>query len=53
MKKLDYDVLIIGSGAGGGTVADRLIPLAKSGAKIAVVESGAHYAREYFTQREV
>lgn len=51
--KLAYDIVIIGSGAGGGTVADRLIPLAKSGVKIAILESGPHYPRGYFTQREI
>jgi choline dehydrogenase-like flavoprotein len=49
----EYDVVIVGSGAGGGTVADRLIPLARAGARIALLESGGHYTREYFTQREL
>jgi choline dehydrogenase-like flavoprotein len=49
----DYDVVIIGSGAGGGTVAARLAPLVKAGAKIALLESGPHYTRDYFTQREI
>jgi choline dehydrogenase-like flavoprotein len=48
-----YDILIIGSGAGGGTVAARLAPLAEQGAKIALLEAGPHYTREYFTQREI
>lgn len=51
--KRDYDVVIVGSGAGAGAVADRLTPLAKEGARIAVLESGPHYTREYFTQREI
>ena len=51
--KLEYDIVIVGSGAGGGTIADRLIPLAKKGAKIAILESGPYYPHEYFTQREV
>ena len=51
--KLEYDVVIVGSGAGGGTIADRLRPLAEKGAKIAILESGPHYPHEYFTQREV
>jgi len=51
--KCEYDVIIIGSGAGGGTVAERLIPLAESGARIAILEAGPHYTREYFTQREI
>ena len=49
----EYDVVIVGTGAGGGTVADRLIPLARKGAKIAMLEAGPHYTREYFTQREI
>ncbi len=51
--KCEYDVIIVGSGAGGGTVADRLSPLAKSGARIAILEAGPHYTHEYFTQREI
>jgi choline dehydrogenase-like flavoprotein len=49
----DYDLIIVGSGAGGGTVASRLIPLAQAGARIALLEAGPHYTREYFTQREI
>lgn len=51
--KYSYDIIIIGSGAGGGTVAERLIPLAEKGARIAIIESGPNYPREYFTQREI
>lgn len=53
MKTLEYDILIIGSGAGGGTLASRLIPLAKKGLKIAVLEAGPYYPKEYLTQREI
>ncbi len=49
----EYDVVVVGSGAGGGAVADRLIPLAKKGAKIAVLEAGPHFTKEDFTQREL
>lgn len=49
----DYDLVIVGSGAGGGTVASRLIPLAQAGARIALIEAGPHYTRDYFTQREI
>lgn len=48
----DYDLVIIGSGAGGGTIAARLAPLVAGGAKIALLESGPHHTRDYFTQRE-
>lgn len=51
--KNKYDIIIIGSGAGGGTVAQKLIPLAKDGAKIAILESGPWFENEYFTQREI
>jgi len=49
----EYDVVVVGSGAGGGTVASRLVPLAEAGAKIAVLEAGGHYTKEYFTEREI
>ncbi len=53
MTQLNYDVIIIGSGAGGGTVASRLAALASEGLKIAVLEAGPHFPKEYFTQREI
>ncbi|GIV33447.1 MAG: GMC family oxidoreductase [Chitinophagales bacterium] len=53
MPSLSYDILIIGSGAGGGTIAQRLIPLAQAGARIAILESGPHFDKSYFTQREI
>ena len=52
MKK-HYDIVIVGSGAGGGTIAQKLIPLAKKGAKIAILEQGPHYPHAFFTQREI
>jgi choline dehydrogenase-like flavoprotein len=52
-KKLKYDIVIIGSGAGGGVVAERLIPLLDMGYSIAVLESGANYRpKSYFNQQE-
>ena len=39
----DYDVIIIGSGAGGGTLAYRLAP---SGLRILVLERGDYLTRE-------
>jgi len=39
-RVVEVDVLIIGSGAGGGTVAARLAPMCASGARIAVAETG-------------
>ncbi len=51
-RRLDYDVLIIGSGAGGGTVAARLSKLCGEGVRIAVAEAGPFYTREDFNMRE-
>jgi len=53
MRELDYDVVIIGSGAGGGAVAKELAPLAADGKRIAVLEWGAKHAEDAFTGREV
>jgi choline dehydrogenase-like flavoprotein len=52
MKK-HYNIVIVGSGAGGGTVANALIPLAQKGARIAILEQGPHYPHSFFTQREI
>ena len=38
-----YDVIIIGSGAGGGTLAHKLAP---SGKKILILERGGYVPRE-------
>ena len=38
-----YDIIIIGSGAGGGTMA---LELAKTGKKILIIERGEHLPRE-------
>ena len=51
MRVLDADVLIIGSGAGGGALAGTLTEL-MPGKKIVVAEKGGHYGAESFTQRE-
>jgi long-chain-alcohol oxidase len=51
-RTLEYDVLIIGSGAGGGTVAERLSRL-MPGARLAVAEKGPHYTRADFNMREL
>jgi len=52
MKK-HYDIVIVGSGAGGGTVANSLIPLKEKGLKIAILEQGPHFSHSFFTQREI
>jgi choline dehydrogenase-like flavoprotein len=39
-----FDVVVIGSGAGGGTVAQRLAP---TGKKILILERGEHLPRDW------
>ena len=41
--KLQFDIVIIGSGAGGGTVAKELSDLCLQGYKIALLELGPHH----------
>jgi len=53
MRELDYDVVIIGSGAGGGAVAKELAPMAVDGKRIAVLEWGPKLADNAYTGREV
>ncbi len=53
MKRGSYDIVIIGSGAGGGTVAQELAPLCRDGVRIAVLEKGPKLRDEEFTGREV
>ncbi len=40
MREVTADVVVIGSGAGGGTVAQRLAPLAGAGRRVLVLEQG-------------
>ena len=48
-----YDVVIVGSGAGGGTVAQELAPLVKDGVRVLLLEQGPRLADGEFTGREV
>jgi choline dehydrogenase-like flavoprotein len=48
-----YDVVVIGSGAGGGTVAAALAPLVRDGLRILVLEQGPRLRDEEFTGREL
>ncbi|HYK89498.1 MAG TPA: GMC family oxidoreductase N-terminal domain-containing protein, partial [Acidobacteriota bacterium] len=48
-----YDVVIIGSGAGGGTVAQELSALCREGVRVAVLEKGAKLRDQEFTGREL
>ncbi|MFZ5624929.1 MAG: GMC family oxidoreductase N-terminal domain-containing protein [Gemmatimonadota bacterium] len=53
MIQRDYDVVVIGSGAGGGTVAQGLIPLAEAGRRVLVVEQGPRLRDDEFTGQEL
>ncbi len=49
----EYDIVIVGSGAGGGAVAKELAPLVKEGVRVAVLEWGAKLREDEYTGREV
>ncbi len=49
----DYDVVVIGSGAGGGTVAQELAPMVAQGVRILVLEQGARLEDDEFTGGEL
>jgi long-chain-alcohol oxidase len=53
VRERDFDVVIVGSGAGGGAVAKELAPLCATGVRIAVLEWGAKLREEELTGREV
>jgi choline dehydrogenase-like flavoprotein len=53
MLDRDADVIIIGSGAGGGTIASELAPLCRDGARVVVLEAGPKLSESEFTGREV
>ncbi len=53
MHDKQVDIVIVGSGAGGGTVAQELSPLCQDGVKIAVLEWGPKFKEEEFTGREL
>jgi choline dehydrogenase-like flavoprotein len=53
MKELTYDIVIIGSGAGGGTVAKELAPLCGQGVRIVVLEKGPKLRDDEFTGKEL
>lgn len=48
-----YDVVIIGSGAGGGTVAQELAPLVRDGKRVLVLEQGPRIANDECTGLEL
>jgi len=49
----DYDVVIIGSGAGGGAVASEMAALVRDGRRVLLIEQGARLADDEFTGREL
>ena len=53
MKEVAYDVVIVGSGAGGGTVASELAELCRAGKRVLLFEQGARIRDEEFTCREI
>lgn len=48
----DYDIIIVGSGVGGGTAADYLTRNNQN-LKIAILESGPFISKEFFNQKEI
>jgi choline dehydrogenase-like flavoprotein len=53
MIERSYDVVIVGSGAGGGTVAAELVPLVADGRRVLLLEQGARLEPAEFTGREI
>ena len=53
MKMVTADVVIVGSGAGGGTVAQALSSLASAGKRVLVLERGPRFRDEEFNGREL
>ncbi|HTT65952.1 MAG TPA: GMC family oxidoreductase [Bryobacteraceae bacterium] len=53
MRRVSYDIVIVGSGAGGGTVAQELSSLCHQGVRIAVLEKGPRLRDDEFTGREL
>lgn len=52
-REVSCDVAIVGSGAGGGTVAQALAPLVAAGKRVLVVEKGPRFRDADFTGREL
>ena len=53
MNEREVDIVIVGSGAGGGTIAQELSPLCAQGMRILVLEKGPKLADDEFTGREL
>lgn len=52
MKPVAADVVIVGSGAGGGTVAAAVAPLVRQGLRVVVLEKGPRFADEEMSGSE-
>ncbi|MBI5528031.1 MAG: GMC family oxidoreductase [Deltaproteobacteria bacterium] len=53
MLEKEFDIVIIGSGSGGGVVASELSPMCRDGVRIAVLEWGPKLKPAEFTGREI
>ncbi len=53
MKTVNADVVVVGSGAGGGTVAQELAPLVAAGKRVLVLERGPRFRDEEFNGQEL
>ncbi len=53
MREARRDVVIVGSGAGGGTVASRLVPLVRAGRRVLVLERGPRFSDDEMTGVEL
>ena len=53
MIRREYDVVVVGSGAGGGTVALGLAPIVEQGRRVLVLEQGPRLGGEEFTGEEL
>jgi choline dehydrogenase-like flavoprotein len=53
MKQVTADVVVVGSGAGGGTVAQELAPLAQKGKRVLVLERGPRFDDQEFNGNEL
>jgi choline dehydrogenase-like flavoprotein len=53
MMERDYDIVIIGSGAGGGTVAQELAKLVADGRRVLLLEQGARIRDHEFSGSEL
>ncbi|MCG6989249.1 MAG: GMC family oxidoreductase N-terminal domain-containing protein [Gemmatimonadetes bacterium] len=53
VREVHADVVVVGSGAGGGTVAQRMIPLVAAGGRVVVLDQGPRLRPEDFTGNEL